>query len=139
MTGVDLARLNGYQKALADAGLKYKPGSFLKIRPRTEDIEESLEEICKRSKDFTAIVCVSDLYAVTLMAALEDRGISVPDDISIVGFDDRPALTTVHQDIKLKGVTAADTLLKQLSGQKTPNQIQLPTKLIIRDTVKKVN
>ncbi|SCY37624.1 LacI family DNA-binding transcriptional regulator [Butyrivibrio sp. INlla14] len=146
MTGVDLARLNGYQKALADAGLKYKPDNFLKIRPRTEDIEESLEEICKRSKDFTAIVCVSDLYAVTLMAALEDRGISVPDDISIVGFDDnmlgkyhRPALTTVHQDIKLKGVTAADTLLKQLSGQKTPNQIQLPTKLIIRDTVKKVN
>ncbi len=146
MTGVDLARLNGYQKALADAGLKYKPGNFLKIRPRTEDIDESLEEICKRSKDFTAIVCVSDLYAVTLMAALEDRGISVPDDISIVGFDDnmlgkyhRPALTTVHQDIKLKGVTAADTLLKQLSGQKTPNQIQLPTKLIIRDTVKKVN
>jgi LacI family transcriptional regulator len=146
MTGVDLARLNGYQKALEDAGLKYKPDNFLKIRPRTEDIEESLEEICKRSKDFTAIVCVSDLYAVTLMAALEDRGISVPDDISIVGFDDnmlgkyhRPALTTVHQDIKLKGVTAADTLLKQLSGQKTPNQIQLPTKLIIRDTVKKVN
>ncbi len=146
MTGVDLARLNGYQKALADAGLKYKPDNFLKIRPKTEDIEESLEEICKRSKDFTAIVCVSDLYAVTLMAALEDRGISVPDDISIVGFDDnmlgkyhRPALTTVHQDIKLKGVTAADTLLKQLSGQKTPNQIQLPTKLIIRDTVKKVN
>ena len=146
MTGVDLARLNGYQKALTDAGLKYKPDNFLKIRPKTEDIEESLEEICKRSKDFTAIVCVSDLYAVTLMAALEDRGISVPDDISIVGFDDnmlgkyhRPALTTVHQDIKLKGVTAADTLLKQLSGQKTPNQIQLPTKLIIRDTVKKVN
>ena len=146
MTGVDLARLNGYQKALADAGLKYKPDNFLKIRPKTEDIDESLEEICKRSKDFTAIVCVSDLYAVTLMAALEDRGISVPDDISIVGFDDnmlgkyhRPALTTVHQDIKLKGVTAADTLLKQLSGQKTPNQIQLPTKLIIRDTVKKVN
>lgn len=146
MTGVDLARLNGYKKALSDAGLKYKSSNFLKIRPKTEDIEESLEEICKRVKEFTAIVCVSDLYAVTLMAALADRGISVPDDISIVGFDDnmlakyhRPALTTVHQDVKQKGVTAADTLLKQLTGQKTPNQIQLPTKLIIRDTVKKVN
>ena len=146
ITGVDLARLNGYKKALSDAGLKYKSSNFLKIRPRAEDIEESLEEICKRVKEFTAIVCVSDLYAVTLMAALADRGISVPDDISIVGFDDnmlakyhRPALTTVHQDVKQKGVTAADTLLKQLTGQKTPNQIQLPTKLIIRDTVKKVN
>ena len=146
MTGVDLARLNGFKRALADAGIDYLPKYFLKIRPRSEDIEESLDEICKRSKDFSAIVCVSDLYAVTLMAALEDKGISVPDDISIVGFDDnmlgkyhRPALTTVHQDIKQKGVTAADTLLKQLSGQKTPNQIQLPTKLILRDTVKKLN
>lgn len=145
MTGVDYARLTGYQRALKDAGIDYLPKYFLKIRPRSEEIEDSLEEICKKTKDFTAIVCVSDLYAVTLMAALEDRGISVPDDISIVGFDDnmlgkyhRPALTTVHQDIKLKGITAADTLLKQLSGQKTPKQIQLPTKLIVRDTVKKL-
>ncbi|WP_029232460.1 LacI family DNA-binding transcriptional regulator [Butyrivibrio sp. VCB2006] len=143
--GVDLARLNGYKKALKDAGIKYKSTNFLKIRPRTEEIEESLDEICARSNEFTAIVCVSDLYAVTLIAALEDRGISVPDDISIVGFDDnmlgklhRPALTTVHQDVKVKGVTAAQTLLKQLSGQKTPNQIQLPTKLVIRDTVKDI-
>ena len=145
MTGVDLARLTGYKKALKDAGIKYKSDNFLKIRPRSSEIEESLDEICKRSKDFTAVVCVSDLYAVTLMAALEDRGISVPNDISIVGFDDnmlgkyhRPALTTVHQDIKAKGVTAADTLLKQLAGHKTPNQIQLPTKLVIRDTVRNI-
>lgn len=145
MTGVDLARLTGYKKALKDAGIKYKSDYFLKIRPRSSEIEESLDEICKRTSEFTAIVCVSDLYAVTLMAALEDRGISVPEDISVVGFDDnmlgkyhRPALTTVHQDVKIKGVTAADTLLKQLSGHKTPNQIQLPTKLIIRDTVKNI-
>lgn len=146
MNGVDLARLTGYKKALKDAGIKYKSTNFLKIRPRTEEIEDSLSEICARSKEFTAIVCVSDLYAVTLMAALEDRGISVPNDISIVGFDDnmlgklhRPALTTVHQDVKVKGITAANTLLKQLSGQKTPNQIQLPTKLVIRDTVKNIS
>ncbi len=144
--GVDLARLNGYKMALKDAGIKYKSSNFLKIRPRAEDIEESLEEICNRANEFTAVFCVSDLYAVTLMAALEDRNITVPDDISIVGFDDnmlgklhRPALTTVHQDVKVKGITAADTLLKQLAGEKTPNQIQLPTTLVIRDTVKKLN
>ena len=63
-----------------------------------------------------------------------------------MGFDDnmlgqlhRPALTTVHQDVKAKGVTAADTLLKQLAGKKTPNQIKLPTRLVIRDTVKNIN
>ncbi|RKM61354.1 LacI family transcriptional regulator [Butyrivibrio sp. CB08] len=144
--GVDLARLTGYKKALEDAGIKYKESNFLKIRPRSDEIEESLKEICERSKEFTAIVCVSDLYAVTLMAALQDRGISVPDDISIVGFDDnmlgqlhRPALTTVHQDVKVKGITAADTLLKQLKGEKTPNQIKLPTHLVVRDTVKDIS
>ena len=90
-------------------------------------------------------MCVSDLYAVTLMAAFADRGISVPDDISVAGFDDnmlgqlhRPALTTVHQNVKQKGVVAADTLLKQLRKIKTPNQIVLPTRLVIRDTVKKI-
>ena len=145
MNGVDLARLNGYKMALADAKIPYKKSNFIKIRPKADEIEESLDEICKQSKDFTAIVCVSDLYAVTLLAAMEDRGIRVPEDISVVGFDDnmlgklhRPALTTVHQDVKVKGITAADTLLKQLAGNKTPNQIQLPTHLVIRDTVKDI-
>ena len=144
--GVDLARLNGYKQALKDAGIKFTPNDFIKIRPKSDEIEESLEDICRIALNYSAIVCVSDLYAVTLMSALNDRGISVPDDISIVGFDDnmlgqlhRPALTTVHQDVKLKGITAADTLLKQLAGKKTPNQIKLPTRLVIRDTVKKLN
>ncbi|MCR5403292.1 MAG: LacI family transcriptional regulator [Butyrivibrio sp.] len=146
MNGVDLARFNGYKKALKDARIRFSSTNFLKIKPRADEIEESLDEICGRSDEFTAIMCVSDLYAVTLIAALTDRGISVPEDISIVGFDDnmlgqlhRPALTTVHQDVKAKGVTAAATLLKQLSGQKTPNQIKLPAHLVIRDTVKNIN
>ncbi len=143
--GVDLARLNGYKKALSDARIEYRESNFLKIRPRSEEIDESLNEICSHVNEFTAIMCVSDLYAVTLISALRDRGISVPEDISVVGFDDnmlgqiyRPALTTVHQDVKAKGITAADTLLKQLAGQKTPNQIKLPTRLVIRDTVKNI-
>ncbi len=143
--GVDLARLNGYKKALEDAKIEYKDSYFLKIRPRKEEIQNSLDEICESAKKFTAIMCVSDLYATTLLSALSDRGVSVPDDISITGFDDnmlgqlhRPALTTVHQDIKQKGIVAADTLLKQLKGKKTPNQIKLPTHLVIRDTVKNI-
>ncbi|WP_026516478.1 LacI family DNA-binding transcriptional regulator [Butyrivibrio sp. MC2021] len=142
-TGVDLARLTGYKKALEDAGIKFRQSDFLKIRPRSEELPDSLEEICGKAKNFDAIMCVSDLYAVTLIAALSDRGIKVPEDISIAGFDDnmlgqlhRPALTTVHQDVKEKGIVAADTLLKQLKGQKTPNQIKLPTHLVIRDTVR---
>jgi LacI family transcriptional regulator len=142
--GVDLARLNGYKRALAEAGIEYSEKDFLKIRPASAEIEESLDEICLRALDYTAVMCVSDLYAVTLISALTDRGIRVPEGISIAGFDDnqlgqlyRPALTTVHQDVKRKGITAAETLLKQLNGEKTERQITLPTSLVIRDTVTK--
>ncbi len=143
MNGVDYERFSGYKYALEGNGIHYQEDWFLKIKPRTEEIEQSLAEICERAKEFDAIMCVSDLYAVQLINALTDRGFRVPEDISIAGFDDtlmgqlhRPALTTVHQDVKLKGVMATDTLLKRIKGEKTPNQIQLPTKLIIRDTVK---
>jgi LacI family transcriptional regulator len=142
--GVDLARLTGYKRALEEAGIEFKEEDFLKIRPKSDEIDESLEEICRRSLDYTAIMCVSDLYAVTLMSALQDRGIRVPEGISIAGFDDnmlgslyRPALTTVHQDVKKKGVVAAQTLLKQIKGEETDHQITLPTRLVIRDTVTK--
>ena len=144
MTGVDLARFTGYKKALKEAGITYRDEDFLMIKPHSDEIEESLEEMCKRAMDYTALMCVSDLYAVTMMAALTDRGIRVPEGISIAGFDDnmlgslyRPALTTVHQDAKNKGVVAAQTLLKQIRGEETPNQIILPTRLVIRDTVTK--
>jgi LacI family transcriptional regulator len=142
--GVDLARLTGYKRALEEAGIEFKEEDFLKIRPKSDELDESLEEICRRSLDYTAIMCVSDLYAVTLMSALQDRGIRVPEGISIAGFDDnmlgslyRPALTTVHQDVKKKGVVAAQTLLKQIKGEETDHQITLPTRLVIRDTVTK--
>ncbi len=142
--GVDLARLTGYKKALDEAGIEFKEEDFLKIRPKSDEIDASLEEICRRSLDYTAIMCVSDLYAVTLMSALQDRGIRVPEGISIAGFDDnmlgslyRPALTTVHQDVKKKGVVAAQTLLKQIKGEETDHQITLPVRLVIRDTVTK--
>ena len=142
--GVDLARLTGYKKALGEAGIEFKEEDFLKIRPKSDEIDSSLEEICRRSLDYTAIMCVSDLYAVTLMSALQDRGIRVPEGISIAGFDDnmlgslyRPALTTVHQDVKKKGIVAAQTLLKQIKGEETDHQITLPVRLVIRDTVTK--
>ena len=142
--GVDLARFNGYKRALKEAGIKFHEEDFLMIRPHSEEIEESLEELCQRVMDYTALMCVSDLYAVTMMSALTDRGIRVPEGISVAGFDDnmlgsmyRPALTTVHQDVKHKGIVAAETLLKQVKGGKTENQIILPVRLVIRDTVTK--
>ena len=146
MNGVDYERFSGYKYALEGNGIPYQEDWFFKLRPRTEDIEQSLAEICDKATEFDAIMCVSDLYAVQIMCALQDRGIRIPDDISIAGFDDtllgqlhRPALSTVHQDVKKKGMTATETLLKRIKGEKTPKQIQMPTRLIIRETIKHID
>ncbi|MCR5101973.1 MAG: LacI family transcriptional regulator [Butyrivibrio sp.] len=146
MKGVDLARFTGYKNALEANGIEFHEEDFFKILPHESQVEESLNELAQRSKNYTAIMCVSDLYAVMLMSKFHDLGVKVPDDISIAGFDDnllgrlhRPALTTVHQNVKKKGQLAAETLIKIIKGKiGASNQIQLPTRLVIRDTVKKI-
>ncbi len=145
-TGVDLARFMGYKRALLEYGIDFKDEDFIQIKPHESEVEGSLGEICEKLKNYTAVFCVSDLYAVMIMAALSDRGVKVPDDISVAGFDDnilgqlhRPALTTVHQDVKGKGVKAATTLLEIMNGSIPENKrITLPTKLIIRNTVAQI-
>ena len=104
-----------------------------------------MKDICDRLDQYTAVFCVSDLYAVTLMAALVDAGKRVPEDISVIGFDDnmlaklrRPGLTTVHQETEKKGIIATETLIAMLNGESVPEQIILQTELVIRDTVRDI-
>jgi DNA-binding LacI/PurR family transcriptional regulator len=92
----------------------------------------------------TAILCFSDAIARGVLAGIEQAGLSVPKDVSIVGFDDsplaarsRPALTTVHQDVNAKGRAAASALLAAIERAKTGNggrvrHLVLPTELIVR-------
>ena len=110
--------------------------------------ENNLEELYERSFAYTAIICASDYYASMLLNTLQDRGRKIPDEISITGFDDveyaslvRPALTTVRQDIQEKGQVAVDMLVKMLEGKPEDAEtlVVLPTQMIIRDSVKKIN
>lgn len=82
---------------------------------------------------------VSDAYAVDLMVFLAEQGISVPEDISVAGFDDtpvcemlRPALTTVRQDGALRAKLAVDTLRELKEGRAVETEIKLPVSLVIR-------
>ena len=142
--GVDLERFRGYKKALADAGIEYEDRNFLKLNPWKEAVEKSLSCICETVREFTAVFCTSDLYAVQLIDKLSDSGIRIPEDISVIGFDDnamskyhRPGVTTVHQDMEKKGIVAAETLIRLLKGMEVEKSMnQLPTRLVIRDTVK---
>lgn len=93
----------------------------------------------------TAIFVASDMMAIGSLKALRDAGLQVPQDVSLVGFDDisiaaavEPALTTVRQPIERLGSMAADLLVNLLEnlqdGQPPANRIILPTQLVLRDS-----
>jgi DNA-binding LacI/PurR family transcriptional regulator len=94
----------------------------------------------------TAILCFSDVMAYGVVRAAESLGLTVPEDVSVVGFDDnplakrmRPALTTVRQDAAAKGRAAASALAVAMgharSGLPAPApHLLLPTELIVRDS-----
>lgn len=101
---------------------------------------EAATQILAMSDRPTAVFCAADTVAFGLMAGLHAGGVQVPDDISVVGFDDIdmseffvPALTTIRQDRVLLGRTAAARLLDQLNGSPSlPEEQLLPVNLVVR-------
>lgn len=103
------------------------------------DAPEVARELLETS-DVTAVLCFSDVFAYDLVRAAEQVGRSVPDDLSVVGFDDnplatavRPALTTVRQDVSAKGRLAVDRLAALVDGRPV-EPVLLPTELVVRDS-----
>ena len=144
--GVDMMRFRGYRRALREAGIEYSDRNFFRLRVEKDEIDRSMERMCDRAGDYTAVLCASDLFAVDFMSHLYDRGILVPEKLSVVGFDDnlygrlhRPALTTVHQDPAQKGSLAAQTLISMIRGNEPEErQIIMKPSLVVRDTVRKI-
>jgi LacI family transcriptional regulator len=91
---------------------------------------------------FTALVCYNDLAAIGAIRAFMDHGLRVPEDISVMGFDDiqgasyhNPSLTTIHQPLQQIGVTAARILLQRIRGQATfPDTVPIMPELVIRES-----
>ena len=89
---------------------------------------------------FDAIFAASDTIAIGAMRALRDRGLDIPADVAIIGFDDIPAaslthppLTTIQQDYRLAGEILVDGVLKQIRNEQVPTAV-LPAKLIVRNS-----
>lgn len=147
MEGVDYIRYIGHQKAFAEYGIRTREKDLLIIRPGMLERESSMQELYTLSRNYTAFMCCSDYYAVTLMAYFRDRGMRIPEDLSITGFDDVmlakvafPALTTVHQDPAKKGRLAVEYLLNMIQGEEPPEwDTKLPVELVIRDSVRTVS
>lgn len=91
-------------------------------------------------RDFTAIFCASDTLAVGAGKAIQDAGISIPGDISLIGFDDlrwtkllTPALTTVHQPQVSQGEVVMEMLIRKVLEEETPSRVLEP-RLMVRDS-----
>lgn len=100
------------------------------------------QQLMAQKRPFTALVSYNDIAAIGAIRAFRDHGLSVPEDISVVGFDDiqgaafhNPTLTTIRQPLRSMGNTAARALLQRIQGRKDyPEQIAIVPELIIRES-----
>jgi len=135
-------RLAGYQTAIRDNGLFVDPELICKGDFLEESGYEAAQKFLNLEKPPTAIFASSDASAFGAMRAINEAGYHVPRDVSLIGFDDvpeasymRPTLTTVRQPLREMGQVATHMLVERLDDPTIPpEQVELPTKLIIRDS-----
>lgn len=141
--GVLMERYLGYKAALTESAIAFDESIIFECGTDKEHLMHVVRAV-ENDPSITAIVTASDFMAANLMSLMYQSGISIPDDISIMGFDDLnicnitcPPLSTIHQDMELKGKTAVDYMLELLSGN-TPEQTDtyLPVSVVERSSVK---
>ncbi len=127
-------RLRGYRSALPEARI-YLTETEQNI-PR--EGEQRAADLLRQHPQITALLCMSDVLAQGALSAAQQLGLSVPHDLSVIGYDDLPSsaalnLTTVWQPTAEKGDQVGQAMLHLLAGEAAPD-VQLPTRLIVRGT-----
>ena len=135
-------RLNGYRSALAAAGVLPAPDHVVESDFSIESGEAAAASLLDLPERPTAIFGFNDNVAIGVLRAAEARGLTVPDDLSVVGFDDSeqsglvtPALTTVRQPLAEMGRMAVSLLMRLLDHQRVEAMnIELATRLVVRES-----
>lgn len=143
--GVVEERFKGYRMALKEAGIPFEDKN---VYQQEINIIEGIELGHKLSSrtDVSSVFATADILAAGIISGLNEKGKRVPDDFSVVGFDDlyissltAPRLTTIHQDVQGKGKIAAESLIRVIEGtSNNENNIILPVKLVERHSVKDI-
>ncbi|HEU5425499.1 MAG TPA: LacI family DNA-binding transcriptional regulator [Actinocrinis sp.] len=135
-------RLDGYRAALEAAEIAVDPQLIVQGDFYHESGFKGTAELLSLANAPTAIFASSDQMALGGYEAVRQRGLRVPDDLSIIGFDDlpevrwsSPPLTTVRQPLSDMGALAARTLLRLAGGERIESlRFELPTQLVVRDS-----
>jgi LacI family transcriptional regulator len=134
-------RFTGYQQALLEAGISLNPGLVLPGDFSAESGVRAIQHLISHEQPFTAVFAANDMTAFGARLALYRRGIRVPEDVSIVGFDDQmeasfmtPPLTTVRQPAREMGEQASQAVLKMITGDSFTSK-PVHGELVIRESV----
>ena len=142
--GAGFQRIAGSRKALEEEGLDLLPGSLCTGSVTYESGYRHVQQVLAEERDFSAIFAFSDEMAIGALNALKDAGIRVPEDVSLLGYDDlsisakvRPALTTVHQPMN----DFIEKSIEILSTEDSPERVEilLPHRIVERDSCRRVN
>ena len=136
-----LERLLGCQQALAQAGVAPDPGLVRQSGWNVNEAYEAAKVLLAECRDFTAILAGSDFMAIGILRALTEQGLRVPEDVSLVGFDDiefcqytTPPLTTVRQDREAMGRGAVQRLVAMVEDKEEISPLIVPTQLVVRQS-----
>ncbi|GAA1449109.1 LacI family DNA-binding transcriptional regulator [Leifsonia poae] len=132
-------RESGYRDSLAEAGIPFDPALVVDGGYQTVQTAEAARELLTRADRPTAVFAANDMSALGVIRAADELGLRVPDDLSIVGFDDipeartsTPPLTTLAQPLHDIGAQALQMLIELLDGRDVPSRVHLPAELVVR-------
>ncbi|KJQ86935.1 MULTISPECIES: substrate-binding domain-containing protein [unclassified Vibrio] len=140
-------RYEGYKRAMNEAGLEFNANWIIESDFECEGGYQAFKKIVERGKLPSSIFVSNDMMAMGVINAANELGIKVPDDLSIIGYDDihiakfmSPSLTTIHQPKYRLGQAAVETLVRRLDDKSNEAQVvQLEPTLVVRNSVKLLN
>ena len=140
-------RLAGFRKALKDNGIILEESSVYRCKTWFRDEAKfGMKELLTARPDITGVFVSNDNMAAGAAECCEEMGLSIPNDISIIGFDDEtlssfmnPPLTTFRQDREQIAKTAVQMLLDMLKGNDVEECVRVPSVFVPRKSVKKLN
>lgn len=136
-------RLQAYHQAMQDAGTAVEPTWVAEGRYTPPSGKEAMERLLEVTPTLTAVVSGNDWMAMGAIEAIYQRGLRIPEDISLMGFDDidsaqwmTPPLTTMRQPMRQIGAKAAELLIQQIeTGKRAREVILFPAELVVRQSV----
>jgi DNA-binding LacI/PurR family transcriptional regulator len=143
-TAASLSRYRGYQQALEAAGIPLREDYVKQGRHSREEARRCAVDLFALVDRPTAIFAASDTQAIGVMEAARDAGLRVPEDVSVIGYDDLEVasylgLTTMRQSLYESGKRGAELLLQAIEGQLSePVSVDMPVELVVRQSCRRI-